>query len=112
MGWADAVVKWCTLIHMIALLCIKDIQAISECQWYYWENGNAPYNGGDSFGKNQCNRNTNDPGNPDDPNFPRFEIGWIPAPPYLIDNGGNTPSGIFYGMFNFFTCLYPSVDRS
>ncbi|XP_066920622.1 uncharacterized protein [Clytia hemisphaerica] len=97
MGWpSKAVIKWWAFFHMVTFILIKDIQSISECQFYYWEVNQTLHNGGTSFGQNQCNRRS---GGAEDTNFPRFEISWIPAPPYLIDDeGSDTPKGFFFDM--------------
>ena len=97
------------------LLLMSDVtHAFNECEFYYWETIRASTlkdftnkiiivnnNINDKIIINNCPRriNVNSGGQNDDPNFPTIKIGWIPAPPYLIDEGSDTPTGIFPSIY-------------
>ena len=67
----------------------------TNCQFYYWDLEKL-WGSADDFGENNCPRRTNNKAS-DDPKFPNITIDWIPSPPYLIDEGSDTPGGIFPG---------------
>lgn len=75
----------------------------NDCEFYYYDLVRASSN---SNFEDYCPRRTGSNNENDDANFPTIKIAWIPAPPYLIDEGGETPGGIFKSMSSFLLFLY------
>ena len=78
------------------------VQGYNDCEFYYYDLVRASPSS--SNFEHNWPRRTGGSNEFDDVNFPTIKIAWIPAPPYLIDEGGNNPGGIFprMSLFSFY----------
>ena len=88
-------------ILLLGLTCAVQGTTYNDCEFYYYDLVRA--SSSSNFHTN-CPRRTGGSNEFDDADFPTIKIAWIPAPPYLIDEGGNNPGGIFprMSLFSFY----------
>ena len=81
----------------------------TNCKFYYWD-PQQRWGVDNEFGKNNCPRRTGTNKETNDGNFATITIAWIPFPPYLIDEGSETPGGIFPGTLSKFVLLVSAIS--